>query len=57
LFADLEQSFAFLMEVFTPDGASEEDVYGANSNSLIGSGLSLVAGDKAGKASILTLRR
>jgi hypothetical protein len=33
------------MEVFTSDGASEEDVYGANSNSLIGSGLSLVAGN------------
>jgi hypothetical protein len=36
------------VEVFTPEGASEEDVYGANSNSLIGSGLSLIAGNNAG---------
>ncbi len=36
------------VEVFTPEGASEEDVYGANSNSLIGFGLSLIAGNNAG---------
>ncbi len=36
------------VEVFTPEGASEADVYGANSNSLIGSGLSLIAGNNAG---------
>ena len=36
------------VEVFTPEGAREEDVYGANSNSLIGSGLSLIAGNNAG---------
>ena len=43
-----EQRKVCEVEVFAPEGAKDEDVYGALSNSLVGSGLSLIAENNYG---------